>query len=86
MNDLKRLLPKGTPKQYAWFALVFIIGFVGFLLMAGEDDVNNPMPLLKWAIIKLIGVLMMSGAIALGAYLEKKRLFPDCKEDEEDWL
>lgn len=84
MNELKRFIPKGTPKQHAWLTLVLVIGFIGFILIAGEEDTNNPMPLLKWAILKALGVAMFGGSIFLGILLDRKNLLPECNEDEED--
>lgn len=84
MDDFRGLFPKGSPKQYAWFALVFIVWFTGFLILVGEVDVSNPIPIFQLVIIKLVGLAMFSGAVALGAYLEKKNLLPECNENKED--
>ena len=81
MNELKDIFPKGTIKQWACLAALFMIAFIGFLMMAGEDDINNPMPFLKWIVIKTIGMALFVSCFKLGQVLEKKGLLPECKED-----
>lgn len=85
MNDLKRVFPQGTLKQWACVTALSCIGFIGFIMIAGEDDINNPMPLLKWLVIKVIGFALFILCFKIGKALDKKGLLPECKDDKEDW-
>lgn len=85
MNELKQLLPQGTLKQWAYMTALFLVGFTGFVMMAGEDDMNNPMLFLKWLVIKVIGLALFCACFKIGQVLGRKGLLPECKEDEEDW-
>lgn len=80
MNVLKEIFGDGTPKQWLIATAVFFICFLGFLLMAVEND---SMPLLQWVVIKVLGLALFCGGIKLGAYFEKKGLLPDFKEEED---
>lgn len=77
MSELKHFFPKGTLKQHAWLTLVVVIALIGFILVTGEDDINNPMPLLNWIILKALGVAIFGGSIFLGNRLRKKNLLPE---------
>lgn len=85
MNDFKRIIPQGTLKQWACVIALSLVGFTGLVMMASEDDMNNPMPFLKWLVIKVIGLALFVACFKIGQVLEKKGLFPDCNDDEEDW-
>ena len=85
MNDLKRIIPQGTLKQWACVTALSLVGFTGFVMMACEDDMNNPTPFLKWLVIKVVGLALFCACFKIGQMLEKKGLLPDCNDDEEDW-
>lgn len=78
MSVLKELFGGGTLKQWLLATIVFFIGFLGFLLMAGED---NGMPILQWLAIKALGLALFIGCIKVGAILDKKGLLPEFKEE-----
>ena len=80
MSVLKELFGDGTPKQWLISTIVFLIGFFGFLLMAGED---NGMPIIQWLAIKAWGLAMFISSIKVGAVLDKKGLLPYFKEEED---
>lgn len=80
MGVLKELFGDGTPKQWLLATIVFLIGFFGFLLMAGED---NGMPILQWLAIKALGLALFIGCIKVGAILDKKGLLPEFKDEED---
>lgn len=80
MSVLKELFGDGTPKQWLLATIVFLIGFFGFLLMAGED---NEMPILQWLAIKALGLALFIGCIKVGAILDKKGLLPEFKDEED---
>lgn len=76
----KEIFGDGTPKQWVLATIVFLIGFLGFLLMAGEND---EMPFLYWIAIKALGLALFIGSIKVGAVLDKNGLLPDFKEEED---
>ena len=80
MSVLKELFGDDTPKQWLLATIVFLIGFFGFLLMAGED---NGMPILQWLAIKALGLALFIGCIKVGAILDKKGLLPEFKDEED---
>lgn len=80
MSVWKELFGNGTPKQWLLATIVFLIGFFGFLLMAGED---NGMPILQWMAIKALGLALFVGCIKVGAILDKKGLLPEFKDEED---
>lgn len=80
MSVWKELFADGTPKQWLLATIVFLIGFLGFLLMAGEND---DMPLLYWMAIKVLGLALFLGILKTGAILDKKGLLPEIKEEED---
>ena len=80
MSVLKELFGDGTPKHWLISTIVFLIGFFGRLLMAGED---NGMPIIQWLAIKALGLAMFISSIKVGAVLDKKGLLPDFKEEED---
>lgn len=80
MSVLKELFGGGTLKQWLLATIVFFIGFIGFLLMAGEND---EMPFLLWMAIKVLGLALFLGSLKVGAILDKKGLLPAIKEEED---
>ena len=81
MNELKDIFPKGTIKQWACATALFLVGFFGFLLIVCEDDLNNPLPFLKWLVIKVTGLALCCACFKIGEVLGKKGLLPECKDD-----
>ena len=79
MSVLKEYFGDGTPKQWLLATIIFLIGFLGFLLMAGEND---EMPILQWMAIKALGLALFIGSIKVGAILDKKGLLPEIKEED----
>lgn len=79
MNFLKNTFGDGTSKQWLLATIIFIIGFWGFLLIAGEND---SIPILQWLAIKTFGLALFGGSIKLGAILDKKGLLPTLKEED----
>lgn len=68
---------------------IFAVGFLGLLILAGDDDPYNPMPLGKWFMLKAFGAALIYAAYLVGKLLYSNNLFPESfyKDfDEEDEL
>lgn len=72
----------GTPKQWSCVAIIAVIGMAGFFLMAGEDDINNPMPTDDWLLLKGLGLTLFIVCIILAKLFARVGLLPEF--DEED--
>lgn len=70
-------------KQAALF-VVFGIGFFGLLILAGDDDPYNPMPLGRWFLLKAFGAALMYVACRIGKLLYHHNLLPDSFYKKEE--
>ena len=80
MRVWKYIFDRGTPKQWLFATIVFMVGFFGFLMMAGEDEESS---IFQWLAIKALGFFLFLCSIRLGAFLDKKGLLPNCKDEED---
>ena len=67
--------------QWLILTVVFMIGVVGYIFMAGEDDPFNPLPFGKWFLLKMVGLALFIIAFLMGRYFNRKGLLPDIKEE-----
>ena len=65
---------------------IFAVGFFGLLILAGDDDPYNPMPLGRWFMLKAMGAALMYVAYRIGRLLDRYNLLPEFKDLEEDEL
>lgn len=73
--------------KWAIFSALFAVGFIGLLILAGDDDPYNPMPLGRWFMLKAFGASLIYAAYLVGKLLYRSNLLPDSfyKDlDEED--
>lgn len=63
--------------KWALLSALCAVGFFGFLLLAGDDDPYNPMPLGKWFLLKLFGAALIAASIYVGRILNRHNLMPD---------
>lgn len=72
--------------KWAIFSALFAVGFIGLLILAGDDDPYNPMPLGRWFMLKAMGAALMYVAYRIGRLLDRYNLLPEFKDLEEDEL
>lgn len=72
--------------KWAIFSALFAVGFIGLLILAGDDDPYNPMPLGRWFMLKAMGAALMYAAYRIGRLLDRYNLLPEFKDLEEDEL
>lgn len=72
--------------KWAIFTALFSVGFIGLLILAGDDDPYNPMPLGRWFMLKAMGAALMYAAYRIGILLDRYNLLPEFKDLEEDEL
>ncbi len=72
--------------QYILFCVLFGIGFFAFMIVAGDDDPSNPLPIGRWMAIKSAAMAVLVACVFTGKYLNKLGLFSeiDFDEDEDD--
>ncbi len=71
--------------QYSLLSVLFGIGFIAFMIVAGDDDPYNPLPLSEWFAIKLGAAVVIAVCVCIGKYLNKKGLFSEIDfEDDEN--
>ena len=58
-------------KCVQWCALsaLCIVGFLAFMLLAGEDNPLTPIPLYEWLIIKILAFVVLALCILAGRWL-----------------
>lgn len=72
--------------KWAIFSALFTVGFIGLLILAGDDDPYNPMPLGRWFLLKAVGAALIYAAYRIGKLLDRHNLLPEFKDLEEDEL
>lgn len=78
---------RGNIFKWGLFSALCSVGFFGLMILAGDDDPYNPMPLGKWFILKAFGASLIYAAYRVGKLLDRHNLLPDNlndidKEDE----
>lgn len=68
--------------QWSILSTLFSVGFLAFLVLAGEDDPQNPLPLGRWLTVKGCAAAVVYFCIKLGKYLDRKGLIPEIDENE----
>lgn len=67
--------------QWGIFYALTIIGFMAFLVLGGEDNPYDPMPLFKFFILKVSALAVLGGCVWTGKVCDSKGLLPDIKEE-----
>lgn len=70
--------------QYAILSVLFGIGFLAFMVLAGDDDPSNPLPFGQWLGIKLAAAAVIYLCVKVGKFLDSKGLIPDMDDPEID--
>lgn len=68
--------------QWSIFSTLFCVGFLALLVMAGDDDPQNPLPFGRWLTVKFCALAVFCFCIKLGKYLNRKGLIPEIDENE----
>lgn len=63
--------------QFAVLTLLCVVGSIAFLVLAGEDDPMNPMPICKWLLLKTISLTIIVACVCVGKFLHSKGYLPD---------
>ena len=61
-----------APHKYVQWAIVlalFGVGFLAFMIIAGDDDPANPLPLGKWFLIKAVAAALIYTCYRVGRFL-----------------
>lgn len=69
--------------QWLVFSLLFILGFLSFVILAGEEDPMNPLSFEKFFLIKGTAGLSLYLCVRLGSWLNTKGLIPEISEDDD---
>lgn len=79
-NDMK------TTKAIQWtvFSVLFTVGFLAFMVLAGEDDPSNPLPIGEWFLIKLSAMAVIGLCVLVGKWLNAKGLIPEISEEDDE--
>ena len=67
--------------QWGILYALMIIGFMAFLVLAGEDNPYDPMPLFKFFILKVSALAVLGCCVLIGKVCDSKGLLPDIKEE-----
>lgn len=68
-----------APHKYVQWAIVsalFGVGFLAFMVIAGDDDPANPLPLGKWFLIKAVAAAVAYACYRVGWFLYSLGLLP----------
>ncbi len=73
--------------QWAIVTALFGVGFIALLVVAGDDDPENPLPLGKWFLIKATAAAVGYACYRFGRYLYNLGLLPvmDTDFEEDDY-
>lgn len=69
--------------QWAIVSVLFGVGFLALLVVGGDDDPANPLPLGKWFLVKGIAAAVCYGCYRVGKYLYNLGLLPVMDTDFE---
>lgn len=68
--------------QWTIFSTLFSVGYLALLVLAGDDDPYNPLPLGEWFLIKFCAMVVIGLCVLVGKYLNGKGLIPEIDENE----
>lgn len=80
-----------APHKYVQWAIVtalFGVGFLALMVIAGDDEPANPLPLGEWFLIKAVAAAVCYACYRVGRFLYSLGLLPvmDIDMDEEEDL
>lgn len=63
--------------QHLILSVIGLWGFISFIILAGEEDPLDPMPLGRFCLIKSLGLISLFLCFLTGKWADKKGLLPD---------
>ncbi|MCF0187914.1 MAG: hypothetical protein HUK04_00245 [Bacteroidaceae bacterium] len=75
---------KNTPKQWATMTALVSVGFLAFMVVAGDENPENPMNIGAFCLIKGAAMAVIYGCYRVGKILDRKGLLPEVSEDDEN--
>lgn len=78
-----------TCGQWAIFSTLLLVGFIAFMVVAGEEDPANPMSFGRFVLLKGAALAVLALCVWGGKWLHRHGCFPEyidreLKEAEED--
>ena len=72
-------------KTFKWSVMTVLMlwGFISFIVVAGDEDPENPMPLIQFFVVKMIGMLSLAACFMTGKLLDKKGWLPEMDLEDE---
>lgn len=67
--------------QWGILSVLMTVVFMAFVVLAGDDNPYDPMPLFKFLILKLLALAVLGGCVWVGKVCDSKGLLPDIKEE-----
>lgn len=77
---------KKQPSKFVQNLILWAIalwGFISFIIIAGEEDPLDPMPLGRFCLIKSLGLASLVLCFLTGKWADKKGLLPDEINDKD---
>lgn len=73
-----------TKKVLSWILLsaIFGIGTIAFIVLAGDEDPMNPLPLSKWVLIKGLAAASIATMYYIARYCNRKGWLPEISEED----
>lgn len=70
--------------QWSIFSTLFLVGFVAFLILCGEDTPGQPMSDTVFFGSKLAAGAVLYLCVLVGKYFDRRGLLPEMEDPEED--
>lgn len=73
-----------TKKVLSWILVsaIGIIGMIAFMVLAGDDDPINQLPLSKWFLIKGLAAASITALYFIARYCDRKGWLPEISEED----
>lgn len=70
--------------QWAVLSALCFVGIVAFMVVAGDDDPNNPLPIGTWLLVKGVAMAVIALCVLTGKVLHRHGLLPDAIDKFND--
>lgn len=82
-DELKGFFACGTFKQWAILSAVCFVGLFAFMMLAGDENPEQPLSLTYFIIIKVAALTVLIICYRVLRWCNRKGLLPDIKEEDE---